>query len=84
MKSIKILKIWWKKGNNSKMGNQIIFHIAGLVDLDQAEHVCNSNLSSISYSFWNKKRKVLKFWKFDEKRAITPRMVIIFPSQIAV
>ena len=31
------------------------------------------NLTSISYSFWNKKRKVLKFWKFDEKRAITPR-----------
>jgi hypothetical protein len=24
------------------------------------------------YSFWNKKRKVLKFGKFDEKRAITP------------
>jgi hypothetical protein len=30
MKSIKILKIWRKKGNiNSKMGNQIYFKIAG-------------------------------------------------------
>jgi hypothetical protein len=33
-KSIKILKIWWKKGNNSKMGNGIYFKIAGCVDLD--------------------------------------------------
>ena len=29
MKSIKILKIWWKKGNNSKIGNQIVFKISG-------------------------------------------------------
>ena len=29
MNSIKILQIWWKKGNNSKMGNQIYFKIAG-------------------------------------------------------
>jgi hypothetical protein len=28
-KSIKILQIWWKKGNNSKMGIQIYFKIAG-------------------------------------------------------
>jgi hypothetical protein len=34
MKSINILKIWWKKGNNFKMGNQIYFKIAGDVDLD--------------------------------------------------
>jgi hypothetical protein len=27
--SIKILQIWWKKVNNSKMGNQIYFNIAG-------------------------------------------------------
>jgi hypothetical protein len=33
----------------------------------QAEHVCSLNLTSISYSFWNKGRKVLKFWKFDKK-----------------
>jgi hypothetical protein len=29
MKSINILKIWWKKGNNFKMGNKIYFKIAG-------------------------------------------------------
>jgi hypothetical protein len=34
MKSIKILKILWKKGNTSKMGNAIYFKIAGYVDLD--------------------------------------------------
>ena len=28
-KSSKILQIWWKKGNNSMMGNQIFFKIAG-------------------------------------------------------
>ena len=31
---------------------------------------CNLNLTFISYSFWNKGRKVLKFWKFEEKRGI--------------
>ena len=28
----------------------------------QAEHVFSLNLTSISYSFWNKGRKVLRFW----------------------
>jgi hypothetical protein len=28
------LKIWWKKGNNSKMGDEIYLKIAGYVDLD--------------------------------------------------
>ena len=40
-----------------------------------AEHVCSLNLTSISYSVWNKGQKVLKFWKCDEKRAITPNWV---------
>jgi hypothetical protein len=31
---MKILKIWWKKSNNSKLGSQINFKIAGYVDLD--------------------------------------------------
>jgi hypothetical protein len=35
MKSINIFKIWWKKGNNFKMGNQIYFKIAEHVDLDK-------------------------------------------------
>ena len=42
----------------------------------QAEHVCSLNLTSISYSFIYKGRKVLQFWNFDEKRAITPKWVI--------
>ena len=29
MKSINIFKIWRKKGNNFKMGNQIYFEIVG-------------------------------------------------------
>ena len=29
MKSINIFKIWWKKGNNFKMDNQIYFKIVG-------------------------------------------------------
>jgi hypothetical protein len=43
-----------------------------------AAHFCNLKLTFISYSFWNIRRKVLKFYKFDEKRAITPRWVIRF------
>jgi hypothetical protein len=34
MKSIKILKFWWKEDNNSKMGNEIYLKIAGYVDID--------------------------------------------------
>ena len=33
----------------------------------QAEHVCSLNLTSISYSFWNKGRKVLKFENLMKK-----------------
>jgi hypothetical protein len=36
-------------------------------------HVFGNNSKTVSYSFWNKGWTVLKFWKFDEKRAITPR-----------
>ena len=39
-----------------------------------AEHVCSLNLTSISYSFWNKGQKVLKFWKFDEKKGNNSKM----------
>jgi hypothetical protein len=34
-------------------------------------HAAHLNLIFISYSFWNIRRKVLIFYKFDEKRAIT-------------
>jgi hypothetical protein len=40
------------------------------------EHVCCLNLTFISNSFWNKGRKVLKCWKFDEKREITPKIYL--------
>jgi hypothetical protein len=46
-----------------------------------AEHVCSLNLTFISNSFWNKGRKVLKCWKFDEKREITPKWVMGFTSK---
>jgi hypothetical protein len=61
-----------KKGNNSKMGNQILLQIWRVGRSWHAEHVCSLNLESISYSFWIKGRKVLKFRKFYEKGAITP------------
>ena len=44
-----------------------------------AAHFCNLNLTFISYSFLNIRRKVLKTKKLnDEKRAITPRWVVRF------
>jgi hypothetical protein len=52
-------------------------------------HVCQSEwlttsqqVSGSLLSFWNTRRKVLKFYKFDEKRAITPRSVIRFTSKL--
>jgi hypothetical protein len=45
-------------------------------------HFCNFNLTSISYSCWNIRRKVLKCWKFDEKRDITPKWVMGFTSKL--
>jgi hypothetical protein len=47
-KSIKILKIWWKKGNNSKMGNGIYFKIAEWVDLDMPHNLKLTFISSES------------------------------------
>ena len=55
------------------MGNQILLQNCRVGRSWHAEHACSLNLASISYIFWNKGRKVLTFWKFDEKRAITPR-----------
>jgi hypothetical protein len=46
-------------------------------------HLCNLNLTSISYSFWNKGRKVLKLWKFDmKKKVITPKWVLGITSKL--
>ena len=47
-----------------------------------AAQFCNLKLTFISYNFLNIRRKVLKFYKFDEKRAITPRWVIRFTSKL--
>ena len=50
-----------------------------------AANFCNLNLTFISYSFWNITWKVLFFfYKFDEKRARTPRWVIRFISKLQV
>jgi hypothetical protein len=43
---------------------------------------CQSSRYTVSYSFGNTRRKVLKFYKFDEKRAITPRWVFRFTSKL--
>jgi hypothetical protein len=43
---------------------------------------CNLNLTFISYTFSNIRRKELKLKKNDEKRAITPRWVIRFTSKL--
>jgi hypothetical protein len=62
---------WWDLLKNCRVGRSR--HDA---------HFCNLNLTYISYSFWNKGRKVLKFWKFDKKkRAITPKWVMGFTSK---
>ena len=63
------------------MGNQIYFKIAGYVDLDMPNMFAVSTYH-LSHSFWNKGRKVLKFWKFDEKREITPKWVMGFTSKL--
>ena len=46
------MKIWWKKGNNSKIGNQIFFKIAGLVDIGgswYAAHFCSLSLMFVGH-----------------------------------
>jgi hypothetical protein len=60
------------------MGNSQLSHIFNCVNFFcrswHAEHFCNLNLTFISYSFWNIRRKVLFFfYKFDDKRARTPK-----------
>jgi hypothetical protein len=132
-----MLKTWWKKGNNSKMGYGINFKIAvkiylpcnfevnsityfGVITLFSSNfqhfstfrplfqkllkinvklnllqncrvgrswhvaHFCNLNLTSISYSCWNIRGKVLKCWKFDEKREIIPKWEMCLPCNFEV
>ena len=61
-KGQKVLKFWKfdeKKSNNSKLGTQINFKIAGYVDLDMLHIFCNLNLTFISNNFWNIRQKCL-------------------------
>jgi hypothetical protein len=53
------------------MGNGIYFQVGRSC---HAAHFCNFNLTSISYSFWNIRRKVLKILKFDEKKGNNSKM----------
>ena len=57
------------------MGYQIYLKIEVYVDLDMLNMF-------ISYSCWNIRRKVLKCWKFDDKREITPKWVMGFTSKL--
>jgi hypothetical protein len=68
MKSIKILKIWWKKGNNSKMGNQIYFKIAVLIIFTPCQ---------IS-DFIN------GFWVITQKPAILPYVLFLVTAAMLV
>ncbi len=82
---LKLRTFWWKKGNNSKMGNRIYFKNCRVGRSWHAANFCNLNLTFISYSFWNIRWKVLIFfYKFDEKRARTPRWVIRFTSKLQI
>ena len=51
-KSIKILKMLWKKGNNSKMDNQIYFKIAGKVDFAVLIIFTSCQIFDIINGFW--------------------------------
>ena len=64
------------------MGNQIYFKIAGYVDLDMLNMFAVSTYHLSLIVFGNKGQKVLKFWKFDEKREITPKWVMGFTSKL--
>ena len=67
-----------KKGQELQDGYSDLLHNCRVGRCWHAEDVCSLNLTSIPYSFWNKGRKVLKVWKFDEKRTITPKWVMGF------
>jgi hypothetical protein len=77
------LEIWRKKGQLLQNGYSDLLKNCRVGRSWHAEHVCSLNLTSISYSFWNKGQKVLTFWKVDEKRAITPNWVLKINFKIA-
>jgi hypothetical protein len=60
------------------MGNQDLLKHCRVGRSWHTEHVWCLYLTSISYRFWNKGQKLLKFRKFDAKRATTPKWVMGF------
>ena len=56
------------------MGNGIYFKIAGWVDLHMLHIFCNLNLTFISYSFWNIRRKVLNILQIWWKKGNNSKM----------
>jgi hypothetical protein len=67
-----------KKGQQLQDEYSDLLHNCSVCISWHTEHVCCFNLPSVSYSFWNTGRKVLRFGKFDEKREITPKWVMEF------
>jgi hypothetical protein len=59
--------MWWKKGNNSKMGNQIYFKIAGYVDLAVLIIFTTCQISVF----------INGFWVITQKPAILPYVLFI-------
>ena len=55
-----------KKGQQLQDGLSDLLQNCTVCRSWHAEHLCNLNLTSISYSFLNKGWKVLKVWKFDK------------------
>jgi hypothetical protein len=64
MKVLKFRTFWWKKGNNSKIGNQIYFKIARYVDLDMLNiFAIKLNLYLLSFlKYKTKSIKILQIW----------------------
>jgi hypothetical protein len=66
-----VLKAFQRGPTKYFLQKKILFHIDLMKMLSLISlflHIfCNLNLTFISYRFWNKGRKVSKFWKFDEK-----------------
>ena len=47
------------------MGNGIYLKNCSVVRSSHSAHFCNLNLTSISYSFWNIRRKIFKLEKIE-------------------
>ena len=71
-----------KKGQELQDGYSYLLQNCRVDRYRHGAHFCNLNLTSISYSCWNIRGKVLKCWKFDEKRDITPKWVMGFTSKL--